>query len=268
MIVELARLDQVRSACGDDDLLMWAAQGLSGGVRAWALGDGVVVASPGVSRRDRLAVWGGAACVTDLVRHALAEVGPSYRPFGDVELMADVTVKLAGVEAADTFCWMSLPGLPAPAPDAAPDAGAVTSTGAVTGHLDASRGGWLGPESDAEVAGLLAAAAPQSYAVPGMAGVRRWAGVWMDEALEGRALAAVAADAWSAPSVGFLAGVATAARFRGRGLAERLCRWVSGELVAARGRAALMVDDGNLAAIRVYERIGYRRRAVMASRAV
>ncbi|MEU7860816.1 GNAT family N-acetyltransferase [Nonomuraea sp. NPDC049141] len=71
-----------------------------------------------------------------------------------------------------------------------------------------------------------------------------------------------------APSVGFLAEVATAARFRGRGLAERLCRWVSGELVAARGRAALMVDDGNLAAIRVYERIGYRRRAVMASRAV
>lgn len=48
----------------------------------------------------------------------------------------------------------------------------------------------------------------------------------------------------------------------------RLCRWVSGELVAARGRAALMVDDGNLAAIGVYERIGYRRRAVMASQVV
>lgn len=42
----------------------------------------------------------------------------------------------------------------------------------------------------------------------------------------------------------------------------RLCRWVSGELVA------LMVDDGNLAAIGVYERIGYRRRAVMASQVV
>ncbi|MEV1246155.1 hypothetical protein ACIBO2_31650 [Nonomuraea sp. NPDC050022] len=82
MIVELSRLDEVRSACGDDDLLMWAAQGLSDGVRVWAAGDGVVAASPGLSRRDRLAVWGGAACATRLVRHALGEMGPSYRPVG------------------------------------------------------------------------------------------------------------------------------------------------------------------------------------------
>jgi predicted GNAT family acetyltransferase len=92
-----------------------------------------------------------------------------------------------------------------------------------------------------------------------MAGVSRWAGSRVDGVL-----AAVAADAWSAPSVGLLAGVATGARFRGRGLAERLCAWVSGELVAARGRAALMVDDENAAAIGVYERIGYVRRRVMA----
>ncbi|MEU7745702.1 GNAT family N-acetyltransferase [Nonomuraea sp. NPDC049158] len=123
--------------------------------------------------------------------------------------------------------------------------------------------GWLGPEMDAEVAGLLADAAPDSYAVPGVPGVRRWAGVQT-----GDGLAAVAAEAWSAPSVGFLAGVATAARFRGRGLAYRLCRWVSGEMVAARGRAALMVDADNRAAIGVYERIGYRRRALMASQVV
>ncbi|MEU8249712.1 GNAT family N-acetyltransferase [Nonomuraea sp. NPDC048916] len=121
--------------------------------------------------------------------------------------------------------------------------------------------GWLVPEDDAEVAALLAEAAPGSYAVPGGAGVRRWAGL----RVEGR-LAAVAADAWSAPSVGLLAGVATAAPFRGRGLAERVCRWVSGELVAAHGRVALMVDDDNPAAIGVYERIGYRRVRVLAAR--
>ncbi len=111
------------------------------------------------------------------------------------------------------------------------------------------------------MAALLAAEAPDSYAVPGLEGVCRWAGV----RVEGR-LAAVAAEAWSAPTVGLLAGVATRARFRGRGLAERVCRWVSRELVAARGRAALMVDDDNAAAIRVYERIGFRRRRVLASR--
>ncbi|WP_433508741.1 GNAT family N-acetyltransferase [Nonomuraea sp. CA-143628] len=252
MIAELSRLDEVRSACGDDDLLMWAAQGLSGGVRVWASGEAVVAASPGLSRRDRLAVWGGAACATRLVRHALSEMGPSYRPVGEAGLVAEVTARLAELEVAGTFWWMSLP---APAPGS----GSAPGSGDAAGGPDEA--GWLGPEMDAEVAGLLAAAAPDSYAVPGVPGVRRWAGV-----RTGAGLAAVAAEAWSAPSVGFLAGVATAARFRGRGLAHRLCRWVSGEMVAARGRAALMVDEDNRAAIGVYERIGYRHRPLMASR--
>lgn len=111
------------------------------------------------------------------------------------------------------------------------------------------------------MAALLAEFAPESYAVPGIAGVSRWAGLRV-----GGRLAAVAADAWSAPTVGLLAGVATAGPFRGRGLAERVCRWVSAELVAAYGRAALMVDDWNVAALGVYERIGYRRMRVAAAR--
>ncbi|WP_084773316.1 hypothetical protein [Nonomuraea candida] len=48
-------------------------------------------------------------------------------------------------------------------------------------------------------------------------------------------------------------------------MAGRVCRWLSAELVAAYGRAALMVDDGNAVAVGVYERIGYRRRRVMAA---
>ncbi|MEV4108314.1 GNAT family N-acetyltransferase [Nonomuraea sp. NPDC049695] len=240
MVRELTDAGQVRQACGDDDLLMWAAQGLRGGARAWALGDAVVAAAPGASRRDRLAVWGGVSCAVELVGHALAELGPSYRPFGERELVGEVTAKLDGLEPAGTFSWMSLPALRGPAPDGV---------------------GWLEPAADAEVTALLAADAPDSYAVPGVSGVSRWAGV----RVEGE-LAAVAADAWSAPTVGLLAGVATRARFRGRGLAERVCRWVSRELLAGYGRAALMVDDGNAAAITVYERVGYRRRRVLASR--
>ncbi|GAA3262216.1 GNAT family N-acetyltransferase [Nonomuraea helvata] len=240
MLRELTDTGQVRQACGDDDLLMWAAQGLRGGARAWAFGDAVVAAAPGASRRDRLAVWGGVSCAVELVGHALAELGPSYRPFGERELVGEVTAKLDGLEPAGTFSWMSLSALQRPAPDGV---------------------GWLEPAADAEVAALLAADAPDSYAVPGWAGVSRWAGV----RVEGE-LAAVAADAWSAPTVGLLAGVATRARFRGRGLAERVCRWVSRELLTGYGRAALMVDDDNAAAITVYERIGYRRRRVLASR--
>ncbi|PZG17116.1 GNAT family N-acetyltransferase [Nonomuraea aridisoli] len=239
MIRELRGEAELRAACGDDDLVMWTAQGLTGGARAWALGEAVVAGCRGVSRADRLAVWGDASCAVELVRHALAELGPSFRPWGEAALMSEVTAKLDDVREGGRFSWMSLP------------AGAVG--GAVEGVA------WL-EGADAEVGALLAQDAPASYAVPGLPGVRRWAGMREDGVL-----AAVAADAWSAPSVGLLAGVATRAAFRGRGLAERVCRWVSAQLVAAHGRAALMVDDDNAAALRVYERIGYRRLPVMAA---
>ncbi|MEV0596983.1 GNAT family N-acetyltransferase [Nonomuraea cavernae] len=251
MIRELISLDRVRAACGDDDLLMWGAQGLTGGARAWALGDAVVAAAPGVARRDRLTVWGGVPDAVELVRHALAEVGPSFRLLGGAGLVAEVTPKVGGLEAGPVFSWMSLPG-----------GSFVRGGGGRSGDAAGAGGvGWLGPEEDGEVAALLREAAPGSYAVPGGAGVRRWAGL----RVEGR-LVAVAADAWSAPSVGLVAGVATAVSSRGRGLAERVCRWVSGELVAAHGRVALMVDDDNPSAIGVYVRIGYGRAPVMVSR--
>ncbi|MEV1179007.1 hypothetical protein, partial [Nonomuraea sp. NPDC049784] len=116
-ILELRHIRQVRQACGDDDLLVWAAQGLRGGARAWALGDAVVAAGPGASRRDRLGVWGGVSCAVELVGHALAELGPSFRPFGERELVREVTAKLDGVEPAGEFSWMSLHTLEGASPD-------------------------------------------------------------------------------------------------------------------------------------------------------
>ncbi|MEV0617494.1 GNAT family N-acetyltransferase [Nonomuraea sp. NPDC050404] len=280
MIRELRSPDELRAACGDDDLVMWAGQGLRGGARAWALHDAVVAGSPLVSRRDRLAVWGGTSGAVRLVRHALGELGATYRPLGETELMRRVVAGLDGVRESGRFSWMTLPGEVAdPAGrDGAPrdddqrdgGRGAGAEVGARGGADDAISGagiggvgiggvGWLDGGAEAEVAALLAADAPHSYAVPGASGVTRWAGVRVDGVL-----AAVAAEAWSAPTVGLLAGVATRAGLRGRGLAERVCRWVSAELVAAYGRAALMVDDDNPAAIGVYERIGYRRRRLLA----
>ncbi|MFI6297243.1 GNAT family N-acetyltransferase [Nonomuraea sp. NPDC050790] len=230
-------MEEVRAACGDDDLLMWTAQGLRAGARSWSLAGAVVSAAPSLARHHRLAVWGDTTSAISLVRHAWAELGPAYRPLGDTRTITDLASKIDGLEVAGEFSWMSLNTAP---PTNDPD---VT---------------WLHDET--EVATLLSTSAPNSYAAPGTPGVTRWAGLRVDGKL-----AAVAADAWSAPDVGFLAGVATDAEFRGRGLGERICRWTSQELVRAHGRAALMVDDDNGPALGVYRRIGYIRRRIAAA---
>jgi GNAT superfamily N-acetyltransferase len=248
---ELVSEAEVVAASGDDDLVVWAAQGMRPGVRAWAHGDAVAVASPEVSRRDRLVVRGPAAQAVRLVRHALAECGPSYRPLGDAELIERVIEGMPELELAGHFSWMGTEKL-------APPRSQVTG-GEVTGPEGAAS--WLADSAAPEVTALLAAANPSSYAVPGLPRVRRWAGVRDGSG----ALLAVAADAWPAPTVGLLAGVATAEPARGRGLGERVCRFVAAALIAEHGRVALMVDDWNRAAVVVYERLGFARRRVAAA---
>ena len=77
----------------------------------------------------------------------------------------------------------------------------------------------------------------------------------------------IAADAWSAPEVGFLAGVATHPVARGQGLSRQVCGFVTAELVKRHGRVGLMVDGDNAAAINLYERLGYTYRRVAAASA-
>jgi ribosomal protein S18 acetylase RimI-like enzyme len=127
---------------------------------------------------------------------------------------------------------------PAPAPEPTP----ATPVGAA----------WLDPRWDALVAELLYDAYPNSYARPGLAGVRRWAGTFDTEG----ELAAVAADAWSAPGVGYLAGVATRPSARRLGFGLAAFRFALDTLVAEHGRAALMVDSANTGALGLYQRMG------------
>ncbi|WP_440066643.1 GNAT family N-acetyltransferase [Streptosporangium sp. OZ121] len=242
---------EVARACAGDPLVLWGAQAMGPGVRAWALGEAVAVACPDLNRRDRLTVCGPAGAVSTLVRWALEEVGPSYRMVGERALVEEVIARDARLRVLGTFEWMDTP---AGAPGAAltPPPGQGAGPGGV---------GWLPSDQEGQVSALLARAAPSAWAVPGVAGVRRWAGV-RDE---GGHLVAVAADAWSCPPVGFVAGVATAPAVRGRGYGERVCRFVLGELAAAHERVALMVDTGNHAAIALYERLGLRGRPLAAA---
>ncbi|MEV8638131.1 GNAT family N-acetyltransferase [Streptosporangium sp. NPDC051023] len=242
--MELTAAEDVTAACHDDTLVVWAAQGMPGGVRAWALGEAVAVASPELNRRDRLTVLGPAAQVAALVLRVLPELGPSYRLLGDRALIAELAERMPGTGPVRPFEWMDT---------ARPSSPQETAEGT------AEEIGWLG-DADGEVAALLAEAAPSAWAVPGLPGIRRWAGVRSSDGT----LVATAADAWSCPAVGFVAGVATAQALRGRGYGRRVCAFAFDALIAAHGRVALVVDTDNYPAIGVYERLGLNGRPVAA----
>lgn len=235
-------MEEIDASADPDPLIRWAAQGMRAGIRAWAAGDAVAVACPALSRRSRIVVRGSVSDAAPLLRTVLAEVGPEFRPLGDEPLIAALAEVVPEIEWAGRFGWMDLARAP--------------------GTVPPGRLGWLADTDDGEVAALLDEAFPDSYARPGAPGVRRWAGLRADDAT----LLAVAAEAWSAPGVGFMAGVTTRADARGRGHAEAVCGYVTEELLATHGRVALFVDHWNHAAIALYRRLGYRWRAVAAAR--
>lgn len=74
-----------------------------------------------------------------------------------------------------------------------------------------------------------------------------------------------AADAWSAPDVGYLAGVAVHPGARGRGYGAAVCGFVVAEALVRQGAAALMVEEWNHSAIRLYRGLGITYRALTAA---
>lgn len=239
----LGSIGRLRAACDGDALVLWAAQTLRPGVRAWAQGDAVAVASPAVSNRDRLVVHGPVDAVASLVESLLPQTGPSYRLLGPAALVAGVTERVGGLQVSGAFAWMETdPALPPPAPD--PGSGAS----------------WLGPADGPEVAEILQTTLPESHARPGVAGVRRWAGVRSD----GR-LAAVAADAWSTPAVGFVSGVATRPQLQGRGMGRAVVRFLLAGMRREHPRVGLFVAADNEPAIALYRGFGMSLRPVAAA---
>ena len=233
---EVRTTDELRQACDDDALLVWAAQDFGPGVRAWRRGDAVAVASPFLSCRDRLAVRGPVRQVAALVRDVLPELGPTYRPVGDAGLVGALPGQVPDLRLVRTFGWMETDS-PARAAAQAPAR-------------------WLEARQWSQVAELIQDAYPRSYARPGLAGVRRWAGS-LDG--EGR-VAAVTAEAWSASGIGFLAGVVTRPSARRQGHGAAAFGLALDTLVHEYGRAGLMVASDNHAARTMYARMGMRWR--------
>lgn len=236
---EISTSAELAAAAGGDLVVLWAGQGRVGsGVRAWWAGDAVVVAAPELSKHDRLALRGPVEQLVPLVPAVLSEVGSGFRPFGEYDVLREVAARVPGMTVSASFGWMETATSPA----------------------DATTACWI--DEDDAVEQLLAEASPGSYAWPGQPGVLRWAGL----ADDGGRLTSIAADAWSAPDVGFMAGVATRPPARGQGLSRQVCAFVTAELVKRHGHCALMVDETNAAAIAVYDRLGYRYRAVGSAR--
>lgn len=237
---ELHSIHDVRSAANGDALLLWAAGVLPHGTRVFSLGEATAVAATALSGRDRLAVIGSADDAADLIRAVLPQIGPTFRPIGDEGLIRSLVTCVPELDMVDGFGWMQ--------------------TEAPTSRRDGAA--WLTASERSDIARLLDEAFPNSYARPDRPGVRRWAGA-RDES--GRLLAC-AADAWSAPSVGFLAGVATVEQARGRGMGTAVCSLVLDSLVVDHGVAALIVDSWNTAAVRLYRGLGLSWRPLAAAR--
>jgi ribosomal protein S18 acetylase RimI-like enzyme len=237
---ELRDSAALRAACSGDPLLLWVAQDFRTGARAWTTGAATAVAGPAVSKRDRLAIQGEPTSVITLLRQILPEVGPSFRTIGDRDLVHLVVRELVELDVVLEFGWMD-----------------TTAPPSIRTH-DAE---WLDEDHVDEIGRLLDRAFPDSYARPCEPGVSRWAGCRVNGGL-----AAVAADAWSCADLGFIAGAATDPNFRSQRLAERVCGLVSHTLVSERGRAALIADTWNTAAIALYRRLGLGWRDLAAAR--
>jgi GNAT superfamily N-acetyltransferase len=240
---EIFSVADVRRACANDRLTVWAAQGVRPGVRAWAHGDAVAVACPHLVGRHRLAVHGPGPEAIEIVAAVGDDLGADYRLLGDPDVIRVVAGGLGGYELSPAFGWMETSGpvLEAPFPD---------------GH----RVDWI--SSAAEADQLLAVAYPGAFARAGVPGVHRWAGA-RDRA---GALVATGAVAWSAPTVGFIAGVATLPTARDTGYGTAVCRFLAEALLARHGTVALMADEWNLPAVRLYRRLGFAWRTIISGR--
>jgi len=243
MIRAAESVRDVVALSGGDALFAWAA----GGRRhfGWTSPDVIGVLGTDLSERDRLMVAGHPEAISVLADHVLAEHHLGVRVNGDAALISALGEIRPDLVLSDEFGWMQLTAAQVRRPR--------TSVPATVE--------WLPPSADKEVDELLAASFPASEAKPGGSGVRRWAGI-----RQGGELLAVACEAWSAPGLGFMAGVATARAARERGLARVVCAFVLDQLAAEYGRVALMVDSWNTAAIRLYTELGLTWRPIRSAR--
>ena len=241
---QLRSRGEVAEASGADPQCMWAAQGLLTGGSAWASEGAVAVGCPALCGRDRLIVRGPAGPAASLVRAVLDSLGPSYVVIGDPPLMTALLARITWLEPRGFFGWMDCIRRPLcrPVHDAR----------------------WLSRQEWHAADQVLSVAYPKSFARPGVPGVSRWAGITDHRG----SLTSIAADAWSAPGLGFVAGLAVVQEARRTGQGRDVTAFVLSSLMAVNGRVAMMVRYSDEATIATYAELGltYRHQQVLGVR--
>ncbi|WP_053642453.1 GNAT family N-acetyltransferase [Streptomyces sp. XY431] len=244
-------LDDPSEPHGTDPLFDWLTRGRPPGPprtpgtasrpgTAWRLGGALALAGPGLADQDWLAIRGPADEAAALLQGL--PPAPARLLVGAPALVERLALRL-DLPDPEPLVLMVADRPPYEPGDHPPY---EQRNGPTAAH-------WLPRGQWTEVDALLDLGFPSSLARPCGPGVHRWAGV---RAGAGGPLAAVAAEAWSGPGLGFVGGVATHPEHRGLGYAATVCAFVLHELVAEHGRAALLVDGWNLPALALYRRLG------------
>jgi ribosomal protein S18 acetylase RimI-like enzyme len=241
---QLSTLSDVVAASGADPQCIWAAQGMRNGGGAWAHDGAVAVAAPGLGGRNRIVVRGRPAAASRVVRAAVDALGPGYQVAGDPDVMAGILRQICWLQPGEHFGWM--------------DATRQLA------HRRVHEVRWLARNEWRAADDLLTEAAPGTDARPWQPGVHRWAGITDSQ---GR-LTSTAADAWSVPGVGFLAGLVVRPEVRHLGQGQDVCAFLLDALLAAHGRAAMIIPGSNAAAVRMCGRIGFTYRQQHAARMI
>jgi hypothetical protein len=125
---EITALDEL-AALADDCRVLWAAQGLERGGRAWAGEDAVFAAAPSISMRDRLAVSARSPeAAVALAREVLPQLPRTFRPFGERALVEAIVADTPTGQACATTPAGSSPSAPSPGPPRRPSSSAASSS--------------------------------------------------------------------------------------------------------------------------------------------